>query len=499
MEFTIQREGNLVAITPAAEAEALLAAALSYWHASYDLVMRKGKRPVRKMQNRRKLLYSVEPETDQLLAPYGMYDRAIRKIKSKKHTHTFVDHSNIDRPQPNFTAMYSAFPGLKFKEGQQEILALMAIHDIGRFKCATAFGKSFTIRLACAAFPQARFLIVMPGIPNIKGMFKELIAATPNVGMYGGGKKQDEKRVVVACKASLGNIDVNSFDFLLYDEVHSAGAPKVQVELARAWKPKMFGFSANMEGRCDKADKVVEALFGPVLYEVNYKEAEANNLVSAMVVLRLKLDSCPGADIFTTNSVARKRAMYWRNERRNKLMADFINLGLQEHCEVKDPQILVLVDVIDHAAHLSRMLPDFTVVHGDGGNKEDERLTEMTTYISEVNGQVMTAKARDKYQEDFASGKLRRVIATGCWGTGVDFPGLNVLVLASGPASEIITTQWPGRAARLADGKTVGLVVDPSDEWNDWPYSRAQKREAVYKSSGWPIKEIGGTRWGGVK
>jgi superfamily II DNA or RNA helicase len=86
---------------------------------------------------------------------------------------------------------------------------------------------------------------------------------------------------------------------------------------------------------------------------------------------------------------------------------------------------------------------------------------------------------------------LRRVIATGCWGEGVDFVYLDIVVNASGAASPIATIQWAGRASRINSDKSVGVVVDCDDASDPWAAGRARSRFREYTAKGWDIIKLG--------
>ena len=64
-----------------------------------------------------------------------------------------------------------------------------------------------------------------------------------------------------------------------------------------------------------------------------------------------------------------------------------------------------------------------------------------------------------------ASGEIRKIFATYVYKQGVDFPGLDVVVNASGGGSDIVAKQIPGRASRKSDGKDRAWVVD---FWHGW-------------------------------
>lgn len=102
----------------------------------------------------------------------------------------------------------------------------------------------------------------------------------------------------------------------------------------------------------------------------------------------------------------------------------------------------------------------------------------------------LTAVQRDSYRTQFRAGTLKRVIATGCWGTGVDFPHLSVVVRADARSGPIDNTQIPGRATRSADGKEFGIVLECDDCHNDTLKSRAARRFTAYRKKGWSVQRI---------
>jgi ERCC4-related helicase len=99
----------------------------------------------------------------------------------------------------------------------------------------------------------------------------------------------------------------------------------------------------------------------------------------------------------------------------------------------------------------------------------------------------LTTKQREVLQRDFEEGKLRKVIATGCWGEGVDFVYLDVLCNASGSASPIDIVQWSGRNSRMHDGKLFGLVLDFNDAWDKWTLQRTKSRLSIYRKYQWEL------------
>jgi superfamily II DNA or RNA helicase len=106
----------------------------------------------------------------------------------------------------------------------------------------------------------------------------------------------------------------------------------------------------------------------------------------------------------------------------------------------------------------------------------------------------LTSKDRERMEEDFEKGTLKRCVATatsgGVWSTGVDFPHLRVLIRADGQGSPILNTQIPGRISRISEGKEVGIVIDLDDCHHDTLGRRAERRFTSYRSKGWNIHRL---------
>jgi superfamily II DNA or RNA helicase len=159
------------------------------------------------------------------------------------------------------------------------------------------------------------------------------------------------------------------------------------------------------------------------------------------------------------NPVAGTNAMYakhngiWFNQARNKLIA----AAAKVH---QDQQTLILVETLKHAQALHRLLPDYTIMHGQ-------------------------SKLRQDYERAFKNGTLRHVISTMCWKQGVDFPSLQILIRADGQSSNIASVQIGGRVTRLADGKESGVVYDFYDFWDDFFVRKSETRKKSYHQCGW--------------
>jgi superfamily II DNA or RNA helicase len=235
----------------------------------------------------------------------------------------------------------------------------------------------------------------------------------------------------------------------------------------------------------DGRDMEVEAAFGPVLYELTYQESEAVKDVVPIRVewLRTPLRYDPAAGI--RNATTRDQVGIWRNDARNKAIADRVRL--------LDPgrQVLIVVKTIDHAVHLKRHLPDFELVYANDSPATDPLAGYREQGLVGPAEPVMTTARRRALREDFRTGKVRRAVSTYVWATGVDFPKLDVLIRADAAGSATKDIQIPGRLSRNSAGKTEGLLIDLWDDYSQTYLRKAKGRRGRYGRRGFTQLEPG--------
>jgi len=176
-------------------------------------------------------------------------------------------------------------------------------------------------------------------------------------------------------------------------------------------------------------------------------------------------------------AITKQRNLIWRNLYRNKVIAQAVSEYTKEDntLGLQDPQVLILVGTTVHLENLSKLLPDYELVYNSPGKSGLPK---------------MNNKAREDIFNKFKTQEVRKVIATSCWGTGVDFPDLDIIVTASGKSGPIDVIQHTGRATRRGSGdKKMGYVIDFNDQWCKWGKWKATKRKSLYKSMGWKILE----------
>jgi len=466
MDVTVIRSGNRIKVTP--HCMNLLQDELTYQRR----VQQSG--DVRDTIYKTVRLYQVE--RDGLLTNSGLTERVIKKLRSAGHNVTLIDRRPQILPEPKYENLDS------LREGQAELLATIISSDHGVICAPTGAGKSWLIRQICKLWPEAKILICSPFSGIIRQTVRELrFLLGPNeVGQVGDGACEPKRRVVCAVSNSLIKCELDRTQIFIFDEVHRAGSPALAAVISRVMNARMYGFSASPKGRSDNTDMEVESAFGPIIAEVEYQDVQKTG---GVVPVEARIYSCVNMrdDSFSTTT-ALERHLLWRNRERNQLIAAMVKDARLLYGD--DAQILISVAKVEHAVNLGKLLPDFELVYRNM-DKGDRFRWERDGLIP-PGVHPLSPKRRAELEIGFSSGTIKRAIAT-CWGTGMDFPQLNVIIRADAAGSKIANTQIPGRVTRSASGKTVGIVMDLDDCFNQKLARRAQARIGLYRKKGWAV------------
>jgi len=470
-KVTVTRSGNLIRVSPGFAD--LLSSLLTYKR-RYQA----GGNP-RDAVYEEVQLYHVDQDGS-LVIPAGLTSRVCDFFRGIGRTVRFEDLRESTLPEPAYSRLRP------LRGSQPDIIAALIAHDGGVIEAPTASGKSWTIRMFCELYPTTHIIICTPFTSLLHGMYEELARVlSPNeLGLVGDGKKELGRRVTLVTDRSLIKCDLEKCRIFIFDEVHRAASRETSKVISNIRNARMFGFSASPYGRSDHADLETEALFGPRICRVTYQEALGNGSVALVHVL---VYSCEGLQfVDMSNPNALERHGVWRHGGRNALIAKAVRDA--EARAGANPQILISVRTAEHAVFLKRHLPDFELVYA---SMQKDRMTRwINAGLLPRDYKPLDSEAREDLRKRFASGELRRVIATGTWSTGVDFPHLDVLIRADGQPGSIPSTQIPGRVTRTANGKERGYVVDFDDSFNGSLNGRALRRLAVYKKKGWELEWI---------
>jgi len=421
-------------------------------------------------------------EHGKLIVLSGYLARIAARLKKLGVKVKFVD-SPPRRKRPNcYTPKWENLKGrIEFRARQEELLQIIAKSSCGIIKAVTGFGKTTSIGALALLFPDAKIHVVTKSVDVAERIVKSLKRFIPSVGFVGDGSKQWE-RVTVITAGSLAHSDGDA-DFLFCDEVHQLATINFSTSLAERYRhSRNFGLSATPYARMDNAHAVLEPLFGPMIFELTYQNAVELGLVVPIRVTWLPIRMTFNPVERYSNRVAKKRHGVWTNVERNRIIADAVRAYPVEH------QILILVETIEHAVNLGHLLPEYTLVYSLMSPSDCAAYKKRGLLPQDYK--PLNDHDKHKRRDQFEAGKLRKVIATDVWATGVDFEQLNVLVRADDRDSDIVDVQGPGRVSRIyvsPDGvkKEFGEVIDCMDVFDSTFYRKSMGRRNSYKLLGW--------------
>ncbi len=368
---------------------------------------------------------------------------------------------------------------IHLRPSQPECLAKIFSHRNGRISCPPGYGKTFLIAVMALLCPKARIDIVTRRVAvACERIYPELATMLPDVGIVGGGKHRNGHRVMVYTAGSMHHA-IGDADYLFGDEGHELVSDDTAGKFARWDSSRNFSFSASWDMRLDHKDLRAEGIFGPIIYTVEYSQAEDFGMVVPLKVIwrytNMDFDPCEGADDPTT----RKRRAYWTNDYRNDLIA------ADAHLYDDDTQVLIPCETLEHAVNLKSRLPEYTLVYRAEGMSAMDRRHYVKRGLITADEPYMTEDRKAKLTRAFEKGRLKKVICTTVWNVGVSFNRLRVLIRADGGGSAINDTQIPGRVSRVHQGKFQGVIHDYTDHFNQGCRRKAEGRESNYEQNGW--------------
>lgn len=368
--------------------------------------------------------------------------------------------------------------GLSWRPRQYECMGQIAQSPGGIIAAPPAFGKTELIGRTGLLYPHAKIGVVTKRKDVAETIERRLHHYLPMVGFYGGGKKR-RGRVSVFIAKSMHRAE-DDYDFLFVDECHEIGADSFSEQISRTFfNSRLFGLSATWDARADGTSARLEYLFGPVIFEMSWQEATALGLIVPVEVRWLNINLIKNPCSKYTDDTAILRHGVWCNDERHAIIAE----AARTHGD--EEQVLILVQTVEQAVMLGRHLPEFELCY----DKMDERdlFTYKTRNQLPPDYEPMTPTKRNNMRTAFEENRLKKVIATDVWSTGVSFEQLAVLMRADARGSEILDDQAPGRVVRThaASGKERGIVYDCWDMFDAKLLRYSKTRQRHYKKKDW--------------
>lgn len=230
--------------------------------------------------------------------------------------------------------------------------------------------------------------------------------------------------------------------------------------LQKLISPIRLGFTATIPEKVE-AKHALEGLIGPVVGELNIKEAVKRGVIAKPKIRIIKTPfSQQIKDIRKYADAYEKGIVY--NENRNRLIlktaADYVK---------ENKSVLILVVRTEHGKALT--------------NLASEYFTKRLRFLYGATDEELRLLSKDLLKNK----NLKCLITSVIWKEGVDVPSLDVVINAAGGKSEIATIQAVSRSLTRTKDKEEGRVVDFFDPSHYFFISHFGHRLNTYMENGW--------------
>ena len=452
---------------------------------TYNKKMRQNKWPYN-FTSEPRYMYSVRTDKDGIeigLVYGGMYQTVRDRLLELGYTYV----ENDMRPEIPDYDLDMCQPLRPLQDGA---LNVILSEKSGVIQCPPGFGKTFLMCQVCRIYDEdIKILIVTPRKSVVSDIYDRVTGALKGLRqraiLLNGSKRLPKRKnynIIVCTSGSIHKVPSDWPDMLLYDECHGAATDKQLPVLERLAGCRNFGLSASPEGRLDGADMEITGLFGPVKCHVTYRQAQEQGLVCEIRVTMRHIQMDPIVFTKRDTDTDKQKKSYWLNHARNSLIAQDARSFTDEE------QVIILVRTVEHALQLRMLIPEFFVVSGEVDDEKWEKFCQqgLVADTPEFRKALKTPDA-ELMRDLFKHRKIRKVIATGKWREGVDFPHLDGLIRADGSSGAIDAIQIVGRLSRVVEGKKYGRLIDYTDTFTETAKKKAKTREKHYVDQEWDV------------
>jgi hypothetical protein len=344
---------------------------------------------------------------------------------------------------------------------QRELLELCAKAHSGLIRYDPGVSPDRIVALICRLFPVARIAIGLPGKKKVRDVYRGLRRAIGN--RVRTVKDVLERRwdpspyVLVATLRCLEHCQPFDWDLVLLPDAPAIVAPGYQIPLVTLHGYPVFGLvGAGM--RLSRRERLpLIAKSGPLLFTMAGTPPRRPVRVVGVTPPHMH----PGQH---ADPLARKRAVFWGNHRRNGFLAQLavalsekdeqtlMEFGLEPVSGASGgaPRVVVLVESPEHGRALVKRLPEWQLLVGDTACDEDDTTPDRA---------VVTLVRAARMQEIRA----------------------DVLIHASGEDAVGLA----GFPPRAEEGKGEALLIELIDDADEVARSATHTRLRAYRDRGW--------------
>ena len=372
-------------------------------------------------------------------------------ITNYEQSYVPVDYRTALKNVAEFPEVYQENPleeAIKITPNRMQIAALQEIqsvreagHDKGLVISATGTGKTYLSAFDVRHVAPRRMLFIVHReqiLQKAKSDFMRIMGGVEaDFGILSGGQKQTTARYLFATIQTISKLetleqfDPQTFDYILIDEVHKAGATSYQRVIDYFQPEFLMGMTATSE-RTDDFN-IYELFDYNVAYEIRLQEALEEDMLCPFHYFGVT-DVDYNGEVIDDATVLSKLV----TEERVKHIIEKINYYGHSGEKMRG---LMFCSRKDEAKKLAEELNrhGFKTVALTGDDSQDERLRQVNRLENGILDYILTV---DIFNE------------------GIDIPSVNQVVMLRQTQSSIIFIQQLGRGLRKHGSKEFVTIID---------------------------------------
>tara|TARA_B100000787_G_scaffold168958_1_gene158882 strand:- start:127 stop:2982 length:2856 start_codon:yes stop_codon:yes gene_type:complete len=306
---------------------------------------------------------------------------------------------------------------------------------------ATGLGKTILSALDALAYKPKRLLFIAHREEILKQSLETFEKFIPNksCGFYQGEKKEIDKDYLFASiqtigrKLELEKFNKDSFDYIIIDEFHHAGA-KSYKNLIEYFKPKfLLGLTAT-PNRSDNID-ILQFLGNNLIYRKDLIDGINANLLSN----------------FEYHGINDKHVDYTKITWRGK--------------KFDEEELNEKLNTIKRAEYIFSNWSGLKLTRTLAFCASIKQSDFMAEYFSKRNIKAVSVHSKSKINRSDAISKLKTkeidiIFSVDLFNEGIDIPAVDTILMIRPTESKIIFLQQFGRGLRKAEGKKIVRVID---------------------------------------
>lgn len=415
----------------------------------------------------------------QTAVPVGLVPRVRDVLERHGHIVQVVDDTPFD---PNIGT--AAGLSRRVSAGAVPYVGALIGNYRGQIEVSSPEDRVRLIRTAALGLPEARILVATVTHDDVRRLHAGLSACLNEPVSCGVGFRSPRQARLNVVTYNRNLVDHDQWDVIFLADGVEATAERPREFLEEVKYQHVFAFVPVGLRLAGRERLRLEEVAGPVIYTV---PVDSPPLVAVEVLLA---HSSPVEALGDAGGLVRKRQAVWHNERRNAIVAEIAGAivdrqsePLRRHGILLDElsglpgnasgpdRVAVLVESMEHAAELARLLPEWHVLHA----------------AAEASGSVIDTGEGTAPRDTGAPAELlpARSILTLTRASRLKLVDVDVLIRADGAAGPLCLPGFPPRAEAVTDRRV--LLLDFTDDLGA-AGSATGSRLRDYEARGWRIE-----------